>query len=141
MTSLGLIRRVGGYRIELEGSHTELFCFSQQSDNNPHWQMTEEVLADKVKLLPPVNGHVNSLQIIIRELKLKLNPEMNFLYKFISFFFIYFLIITVSVVESNDFVNNRFWVTRIKSANSNEIINLAKRNGFRFHKKVSLIWS
>lgn len=39
--------------------------------------------------------------------------------------------------NSNLQVNNRFWVTRIKSTNTSELIQLAKRNGFRFHKKVS----
>lgn len=44
---------------------------------------------------------------------------------------------SVADSQSNLQVNNRFWVTRIKSANQTEILQLAKRNGFRFHKKVS----
>lgn len=41
-------------------------------------------------------------------------------------------------VSSHVQVNNRFWVTRIKAANASEIARLAKRNGFRYHKQVSV---
>lgn len=61
-----------------------------------------------------------------------------------QFFLLIFLSIFASEMATgkhsfrDDFaINNRFWVTRVKSTNSNEVFNLAKRNGFRFYKKVS----
>lgn len=58
---------------------------------------------------------------------------------------IFVYVVSLSAIAANEeagtdfLVNNRFWVTRIKSANNvSEVLSLAKRNGFRFHKKVSV---